>query len=80
MRTARLLAPLAGSRLLALLAGLALLLTGCVPLEGDSAASGPGGGGQGKAAALAELDGLTVAAWSSMASYSRDRFHHWNAQ
>jgi Protein of unknown function (DUF1524) len=58
-----------------------LALTGCYPLSNDAAPdqsarpSGPGA-----AAATQELGTLTVASWSSMTGYTRDKFKHWISQ
>lgn len=57
---------------------LALVASGCGPLDTGSTASGPMGTGTGTA--LAQLDTLTVGAWASMSGYSRDRFPHWSMQ
>jgi hypothetical protein len=68
---------------LIVLCGLTLLVGGCDPLAVGPGATGPqdaGGGAQGKAAALAQLDTLGVGGWASMSGYSRDRFHHWISQ
>jgi len=55
---------------------MALLLVGCQPLdEGPAAAAGPG-----KGVAVAQLGGLRVDTWHSMAGYKRDRFPHWSSQ
>jgi Protein of unknown function (DUF1524) len=69
--------------ILAVLCGLLWFAGGCGPLaDGNSAAAGPQDSniGQGKNAALAQLDTLSVAAWSSMSGYSRARFPHWSSQ
>jgi Protein of unknown function (DUF1524) len=67
---------------LAVLCGLALFAGGCDPLIGAPAGTGSGAAvvGQGRAAALAQLDTLSVGAWHSMSGYSRDRFPHWVSQ
>jgi hypothetical protein len=60
------------------LCGLLLALTGCQPPGPGSAVAEPTGAAQG--GARQQLDTLTVAAWGSMAHYSRDRFPHWISQ
>jgi hypothetical protein len=53
----------------------------CDPIDnGSAAAPQDSGGGQGKAAALVQLDALPVGTWASMAGYSRAKFPHWSSQ
>jgi hypothetical protein len=77
MRTPRRTARLLVSVLTA--ASLALALAGCDPL---TAAAGPGdsSAGAGAGSATQQLAALTVAGWSSMTGYSRDKFKHWISQ
>ncbi len=74
---------------LIVLCGLLLGLAGCGPLDGvgglgGSADPGTGSGSTAAAGSTAtaqqQLAALTVAAWGSMAHYSRDRFPHWISQ
>ncbi len=50
--------------------------TGCDPIAGTTAADRPAADQN----VLAELVGLSVAPWGSMARYSRERFPHWIEQ
>lgn len=62
------------------LCGLTLLAGGCDPLAEDPATAGQGAAAAGRAAALQQLDALSVGTWGSMAGYGRDRFPHWADQ
>jgi hypothetical protein len=55
---------------------LALVASGCGPVDDGSTTAVPGDSGT----ALAQLDALTVGAWVSTSGYSRERFPHWSAQ
>ena len=53
-----------------------LAVAGCDPLDAPAApASGPGA-----AVATQQLGTLTVATWSAMTGYTRDKFKHWTSQ
>jgi Protein of unknown function (DUF1524) len=65
------------SRFLAVLAAISLSLTGCKVLAPVSPSSS---GSADPAQIRQQLDALTVAAWQSMAGYSRARFPHWIEQ
>lgn len=79
-------------RIAAFACALALVVTGCAPLDGPPAAGAgdppgvpPGArsteaGGANAEASLRQLDELAVADWASMSGYSRDRFQHWTGQ
>jgi hypothetical protein len=63
------------------LVGLLLGVGACDPIaDGSAAAPQDSGGGQGKAAALVQLDALPVGTWASMSGYSRAKFPHWSSQ
>ena len=59
-------------RLWSLVAVVAVLLSGCTPVNGAPAEPGPLASG-----AAGQLDALTVANARSMTGYARDRFPHW---
>jgi Protein of unknown function (DUF1524) len=57
------------------LTGLLVLVAGCQPVD-----TAPDGAASADPSIARLLDELTVAAWHSMAGYSRDRFPHWVGQ
>jgi hypothetical protein len=56
------------------LCGFLLAAAACEPLDEATGSGRPTG------TAAQQLDALTVAAWGSMARYSRNRFEHWSRQ
>jgi hypothetical protein len=60
-----------------LLLAVVLTTAGCDPLDAPSAVAPPAGDA---ADSATTLNGLTIASWAPMTGYSRDRFHHWDAQ